>query len=214
MRRPAFALGAVLVLAFVWVWPLPFLGLPPFSSHMVAHMGVVALASPLFAIGIAGGSLDPVTRAPGLIAAIPASIVELGGVWAWHAPALHDAARTDGLAYALEQGTFLVAGLFLWTAALGGSAELRRSRVIAGVAGLFLTSMHMTLLGALLALGPRLVYAHAHSATGFDPLLDQQLGGAVMLIFGGVVYLVGGLGLSADALLRSEGALDVGEKEP
>jgi putative membrane protein len=57
--------------------------------------------------------------------------------------------------------------------------------------------MHMTLLGALLALAPRPLY-HAHASAA---LADQQLGGALMLTVGGVVYLGGGLVL-ATTLIR------------
>jgi putative membrane protein len=71
----------------------------------------------------------------------------------------------------------------------------------AGVVGLLLTSMHMTLLGALLALPPRPLYQHPGGFAGFTPLQDQHLGGAIMLLGGGVSYLLGGLGLTA-ALLR------------
>jgi putative membrane protein len=174
---------------------------------MTMHMAVVAVAAPLFALGLAGTRLDPALRAPRLFAAIPASIAELCAVWAWHAPRLHEAARQETLAFVLEQGTFLCAGFWLWIAALGGSATQRRARALAGVLGLLLTSMHMTLLGALIALTPRVLYVHEHQhAALVTPLSDQQLGGAIMLLVGGAAYLAGGLGLSADAFLRGRGA--------
>jgi putative membrane protein len=66
--------------------------------------------------------------------------------------------------------------------------------------GLLLTSMHMTLLGALLALSPRPLYPHLHGAAGLTPLADQQLGGAIMLLVGGVSYLLGGLALTVGLL--------------
>lgn len=201
MTRPWLFAGGCAVLFSVWVWPLPHLGAPPFSAHMAMHMAVVALASPLLALGVAGGRLDPAMRMPSLFVAIPASMLELVAVWAWHAPALHHAARHEPLAFAAEQGTFLVAGFLLWAAALGGTRDQRRARAAGGVTGLLLTSMHMTLLGALIALTPRVLYAHPHHHGPLSPLVDQQLGGAIMLIFGALAYLAGGLGLTADALL-------------
>jgi putative membrane protein len=68
---------------------------------------------------------------------------------------------------------------------------------------LLLTFMHMTLLGALLALSSRALYAHDH--VGPAALDDQHLGGALMLLGGGA-YLVGGLWLTA-RLLRSSKAV-------
>jgi putative membrane protein len=68
------------------------------------------------------------------------------------------------------------------------------------VAALLLTSMHMTLLGALIALSPRPLYAHAVGFSALTPLEDQQLGGAIMLAAGGVAYLAGGLWLVVELL--------------
>jgi putative membrane protein len=101
---------------------------------------------------------------------------------------------------ALEQGTFLASGVLLWIAALGGTPAQRAARVTSGVLGLLLTSMHMTLLGALLALAPRPLYAHAHGAGGLSALEDQHLGGTIMLLVGGAAYLAGGVGLMAGAM--------------
>lgn len=192
-------LVGMLVLVAVWVWPLPWLDLPPFSAHMTMHMSVVAIATPLIALGLAGGRWDPVKRAPGLFSPIPASVVELVAVWAWHTPALHHFARHDVTGLVLEQATFLAAGLLLWLSALGGTPAQRRERATGGIAGLLLTSMHMTLLGALLALPTRSLFGH-HDDGWLTAVQDQQLGGAIMLLVGGAAYLTGGLWLTAEAL--------------
>jgi putative membrane protein len=201
MTRPKLLIAALLLLFAVWIWPLRALGLPAFSAHMTMHMVVVAAAAPLIALGLAGGRFDPARRAPRLFSPIPASIVELVAVWAWHAPALHHFARHQLLGLVLEQATFVCAGVLLWSAALGGSPQQRRGRAVAGVTGLLLTSMHMTLLGVLITLTPRVLFAHAHARSSLTPLEDQQLGGVIMLLVGGVAYLAGGLGLIADTLL-------------
>jgi putative membrane protein len=199
MRRVWLILG-LLALAAAWLGPLPQLARSAFFAHMTMHMGVVALAAPLLALGAAGGRLDPVRKAPKLFAPVPASILELVVVWAWHAPALHHAARHSAAWLVVEQGMFLLSGLFVWLSAFGGDSSRGRSRRAAGVVGLLLTSMHMTLLGALLALSPRPLYAHAGGFAQLEPLEDQHLGGAIMLIAGGVSYLAGGLWLTVGLL--------------
>jgi putative membrane protein len=208
MRRALLIVG-LLTLAAAWLGPLPQLARRAFFAHMVMHMGVVAVAAPLIAFGIAGGQFDPVRRAAALFAPIPASVAELVVVWAWHAPALHHAARHAMAGLAAEQGTFLLAGLFVWLSAFGGNARRSGSRRAAGVAGLLLTSMHMTLLGALLALTPRPLYHHTEGLIGLAPLDDQHLGGVIMLLVGGLSYLLGGLCLTA-GLLRGA-VLEPGE---
>jgi putative membrane protein len=196
MRTVSLVTG-LLVLAVAWGL-LPFVVPKAFYAHMIMHMGVVAVAAPLIAIGIAGSKWDPVVGYSDWFPPIPISLVELVVVWAWHAPALHHLARHTVLGTIVEQSMFLACGLMLWLSAFGGSRSLEANRCATGVIGLLLTMMHMVLLGALLALSPRPLYdhPHSHSHAGLSPLEDQHLGGAIMLIGGGVSYLFGGLWLS------------------
>jgi putative membrane protein len=190
----------LLILAVIWLGPLPHLAKRVFFAHMAMHMGVVAIAAPLLAIGMAGRAVDLVRRFPALFSPIPASILELVVVWGWHAPSLHHAARQGVTALVFEQGMFLLSGVFLWLSAFAGPPRGDGNRAAAGVIALLLTSMHMTLLGALLALSPRPLYAHAGGYPSLTPLEDQHLGGAIMLLVGGVSYLLGGLWLTAGLL--------------
>lgn len=199
MRRGLIACG-LLILAAVWLGPLPELARQAFFAHMLMHMGVVAVAAPILALGLAGKRFDPAVKAPWLFAPVQASVVELVVVWAWHAPVLHHAARHNTGMLMLEQGMFFIAGVFVWLSAFGGDALNRRSRSAAGVLALLLTAMHMTLLGALLALTPRPLYAHMEGFRGLAAIDDQHLGGAIMLLIGGVSYLLGGLWLTARLL--------------
>ncbi len=198
--------GGVALLGAIWIGPLPALSQDSFAAHMTMHIAVVAIAAPLIAWGLAGSRFDPVGRAPRLFAPIPASIAELIVVWAWHAPALHQAARVRAGVFALEQISFLAAGLLLWLAALGGSAAARRWRAAAGIGAVLFTSIHMTMLGALFALTPRVLYAHHAAGDGAAALADQHLGGAIMLLVGGASYLFGGLWLLRDVLARPAAA--------
>lgn len=194
------------VLALAW-GVLPALSLPPFSTHMTSHMSVVAVAAPLLALSMAGSSLDPARAWPRIVSPIPASMLELVVVWAWHVPALHHAAAHQTWVWLLEQASFLGTGMLLWIAALGGGAQRRRRRAIAGVTGLLLTSMHMTLLGALVTLSSRDLYGHGGPVHPWlSPQHDQQLGGAIMLVMGASAYLTGGLWLVGKTLWRRQEA--------
>jgi putative membrane protein len=205
-QRVATLLGA-LVLAAAWLGPLPALARSSFAAHMTVHVAVIAVAAPLLAFGFAGSTRDPALRWPALFAPLPASFIELVVVWAWHAPVLHHAARHAPLVRVFEQGSFLAAGVLVWLSAFGGPAS--RERAAAGVGGLLFTSMHMTLLGVLLAGASRTLYAHAEALPpfGLDALQDQQLGGVLMLGVGGASYLLGALVLLA-GLLRVRGSID------
>jgi putative membrane protein len=199
--RTAFLTAGTAVLVIAWFGPLPGLASQSFAAHMTMHMAVVAVAAPCLALALAGTAADPVRAAPRLVAPIQASLIEFLVVWAWHAPALHHAARHETWALVLEQASFLAAGLLLWIAACGGDRVQRRVRAGAGVVALLFTSMHMTLLGALFALASRPLFLHApdDALTG-SSLADQHLGGAIMLLAGGTSYLLGGLWLTAGML--------------
>jgi putative membrane protein len=202
MRRRCLLAAGLFVLAVCWFVPWRQLVPGGFAAHMIVHMGVVAIAAPLVALGLAGGPADPVRRVPSLFPPIPISIIELLVVWAWHAPALHHGARHSTALFWLEQVSFLAAGLAVWLAAFGGAPHARADRRAAGIVALLLTFMHMTLLGALLGLSPRALYDHPGPTA--ESLVDQHLGGVLMVLAGAVSYLAGGLWLMID-MLRARG---------
>lgn len=202
MRKLALPSG-VLVLAAIWLGPLLGPWRESFLVGMVAHMGVIAVAAPLIAIGL------PDRWRPGrsMPASMPvlASLLELFVVWGWHAPIMRAAAAGSTAVTAAEQAGFLLAGLLLWSTSLAAPGERRHAA--SGAAALLLTSIHMTLLGALLALSPRPLYG-AGDVTCFgivlDAAQDQHFGGILMLAAGALVYLAGGLSLVGRLLEPTE----------
>lgn len=192
MTRAAGYIGLAL-LAVLWLLPLSRWLTGDFPLHMLRHMGLVAIVTPLLVLGF------PRVAAPFAVSPLVGVVVEFLVVWGWHLPGLHGMADQGGLALVAEQGSFLIAGLLVWAGALRGATPL------AGAGGLLLTSMHMTLLGALIILAPRDLYAEI---CGRAPDLDaQQLGGLLMLGIGTPVYLVAGLLLTGQALnIREETA--------
>jgi putative membrane protein len=197
MKPVLFAAGLGLC-AVIWTGPLLDVYARSFTAHMLAHMGVVAVAAPLLALGIAGTRWDPTVRHPLLFAAVPASLVELVAVWAWHMPALRGWVEASAIGTAIEQASFLAAGLLLWLACLGHDARGQARQGAVGAFALLLTSVHMTLLGALLALTPRPLYGIGEvTCLGLELTAeqDQQAGGVIMLLVGAAAYLAGGLAL-------------------
>lgn len=202
--RPALLLGGLAVLAVAWGVAAAGYGM---TGHMAAHMAAVSIAAPLLAAGIAGSRADPASRLPGIVTPLPMSLIELLVVWGWHLPAARAfvAAGTAGLL--LEQAMFLGAGLLLWSACLGTLDAANSARRAAGIVAMLLTTMHMTLLGVLITLAPRILFNGAGFTClglALPPLVDQQLGGVIMLLVGAGSYLLGGLALLS-RLLRKDG---------
>ena len=151
---------------------------------------------------------SPGTVAP-LSLPIVASLVELIIVWGWHAPAARSWAIASTLGTVVEQASFLAAGLFLWLSCLAVYGTGARAHRFAGAVALLLTTVHMTLLGALLALAPRPLFG-LEEVTCFGLTLaageDQQLGATIMLFVGATVYLAGGVALISGVLRTPAGS--------
>lgn len=193
MRQGSVALGLVLL-------PLGWAAAASghMTGHMVGHMLAVAVAAPLLAWGLGNTRWDMAMRWPAVVTPLAMSVVELIVVWGWHLPPARALVGMSRLALVAEQAMFLAAGMLLWAAVLGSGAERRA----AGVGALLLTSMHMTLLGALIGLAPRPLYPEMAHAP--DSLADQQLGGVVMLLVGAGSYLLGGLAMLGTILSGRE----------
>ena len=176
------------LLACLGAWTLPWCdwGLPHFAIHMIRHMTLVAIAAPCLVLGLP--TLSRQLPAAPLIA----SFVEFIVVWSWHIPAAHELAASSIFWLALEQASFLVVGFLLWSSVLDPRLAL------AGAGALLLTSMHMTLLGALFVLSQQPLFSVTTSGT--TALEAQQMGGMIMLLIGTPVYLVAGLRRTVVAL--------------
>jgi putative membrane protein len=198
-KRASLGIGAAVLVA-AWFAAIVGHGM---TWHMIAHMAAVAIAAPAIAYGLSGTRADPAVRWPRLVAPVPMSFVELVVVWGWHLPAARAIAAGSPAGLAAEQAMFAAAGIGLWSACYGTADAAASMRRAVGVIALLWTTMHMTLLGALITLAPRPLYP-AHSGGdvpfGLTALADQQLGGVVMLLVGGGAYLWGGLVLLAGLL--------------
>ena len=221
----ALAFGAgLMVLAVMLALPLHAWGKLRFTPHMIEHQLLTGVAAPLLAAGGAGvpylfalprgwrrrlvgwGASDPLRRLwRGILHPAVAWTLHAGALWLWHAPALFEAALRSEVVHYLQHVSLFGTALLFWVSILPRRSDAR-SRMV-GVFSLFTTSLHATLLGALLTLSPSIWYESyvAAESGGLSALEDQQLAGLVMWVPGGLVYVGAALALCA-ALLRADGA--------
>ncbi len=181
--RWAASAAAMTALLFALPWDA-WLG--EFAAHMLRHIALVALVAPLLALAMPArwnGFAPP---------ALAGATVEFLVVWGWHLPAPHLAADGSAMIEAAQYLSFAIVGLAVWWGAFAAQSAL------VGAAGLFLTSMHMTLLGAILIFAGRVICDNGMT------LADQHLGAMIMLAIGTPAYLLGGLVLAARALALPE----------
>ena len=129
------------------------------------------------------------------VSAIFALVVDLVVVWGWHVPALHEASARNEAVFVVQQVSFILAGILVWTTSF---RQESRASIALGIAAMFSTFAHMAMLGILLGMSPTLIYAPdlCIGAFGFSGLEDQQFGGVLMASMGGIPHLAGGLYLT------------------
>jgi cytochrome c oxidase assembly factor CtaG/cytochrome c2 len=201
--------------------PVHALGTVLFAAHMVQHEMLMLVAAPLLVLGrplprflralplpwrrqlgTVGKSLQARWRV--LPHPLIAWALHAAALWVWHVPRLFQATLTSELAHACQHLSFFGTALYFWWALLYGHQKLQGYGV--AVLAVFTTALHSSLLGALLTLAPTPWYkAYAHTAMwGLTPLEDQQLGGLIMWIPAGAIYLLAALALSVGWLHAAE----------
>jgi putative membrane protein len=207
----AFAAGWLTLLVAL-VTPLDALGSVLFSAHMVQHELLMLVAAPLLVLGrplaawawalpqpwrrTTGRVLrHPAWRIPWQVVTAPlvAWLLHALALWLWHIPALFDAALDNSTLHAWQHLSFLLTALLFWWSVLG--AMTRKDQGVALVS-LFTTMVHTGALGAVLALARTPWYGHYFATTslfGIDALEDQQLGGLIMWVPAGGIYILWGV---------------------
>ena len=194
-----------------------------FAAHMVQHELLMLVVAPLLVLGrplatwtwalprtargpVAHAFAHPAWRVPWTAFTSPlgATVAQLGLLLMWHMPSAFDRAVANPWIHALQHTSFLAPALAFWWSVL----EARRSRHVGAVlAALFVTMVTTGALGALLTFAPRPWYVTELPAEA--AIFDQQLGGLLMWIPGGVVYLVAALWLMAGWLAHEGRAVRV-----
>ncbi|HEY4049162.1 MAG TPA: cytochrome c oxidase assembly protein [Acidobacteriaceae bacterium] len=225
----AFAAGwTALFLALVS--PIHRLGDVLFSAHMLQHEVLLLIAAPLVSAShpavtllyaISRNTRQPigswirnVEHAPPLsvmLAPLGAFLIHAAALWLWHIPYLYQATLESDPIHALQHLSFFLSGVLFWSALIGAG----RSTMTYGASVLYVfgTAAHCSALGALLTFSSVIwypIYLERTQLWKLTPLEDQQLGGLLMWIPSGVVFIVIGIWLFARWLTTSEQRLKHG----
>jgi putative membrane protein len=222
-RHAAFLSGwTALFLALVS--PLHRLGDVLFSAHMLQHEVLLLIAAPLIAAShpsvtmlyafplsgrrSVGGWVSRIERVQiitVLFSALSAFLFHALALWIWHIPSLYQATLESDFVHASQHLSFFLSGLFFWSALYGaGRSSMSYG---AGVLYVFGTAAHCSALGALLTFSSVLwypIYVDRTLLWHLTPLQDQQLGGLLMWVPSGVVFIVIGVWMFARWLAVSD----------
>jgi putative membrane protein len=201
-------------LAAAFLPPVGTLAEESFAMHMVQHEILMVVAAPLLVLARAleawtwatplraRAALSAAARVRSLRAVarwladpVIASCLHAIAVWIWHMPALFVAASENEALHFVQHASFFFTAVAFWRAVLGCSARVKPL----AVACLFVTMLQTAALGGLLTFAPTPWYAHdgAMRVTDAAALADQQLGGLLMWVPGGLPYVLAALGIAA-----------------
>jgi putative membrane protein len=186
----AFTLGWI-VAALALISPLCNLSVALFSARVGQHMILSLVAAPLLVLGRADVL---VARAFGLHSDIPARAEAYAAplafavaLWLWHAPGPYDATFANHVVYWTMHATLFAAAIALWRVLLRGVTHQPLSALIASA----FTGAQMCALGVLFTFASHPLFP-AHAATtwpwGWTQVQDQQFGGLLMWVPGGMVF--------------------------
>ena len=215
-RAEALAAAAgLLALLLATVWPFDALGDWSLAAHMAQHMLLLAVAPPLLlaarpravlAAALAPGwsrrlhRIADACTVPALASLAAATLANVLVMWGWHLPAALALALDSEPVHWLMHGSFLLAGLWLWSLLWQRLRDDGSGGALAGTVAIVVVMMQMGFLGALLTFSRRALYPHyAERAPqlGLDVLADQQLAGLVMWVPACLPYLAGAAWLLA-----------------
>jgi PQQ-dependent catabolism-associated beta-propeller protein len=206
------------------VSPLHPLGEVLFSAHMTQHELLMLVAAPLIVLGrpvvaflwsvplLWSRRMGQWTRVrwfqrswKAITMPLAAWVIHAAALWIWHVPLLFQATLRSDLVHTLQHVSFLGSALLFWWALIHGP----QGALGYGAAALyvFTTSVHSGILGALITFAGTVIYPAYRETTaswGLSPLEDQQIGGLIMWVPAGLVYVVAGLALIAGWLRESD----------
>ena len=193
--------GALLVLVAALTGPIHDLSdYYLFSAHMVQHMLLVFAMPPLLLYGTPGWMLRPLLRDPGLVRLGRALTRPAGAfatfnliIVAWHLPPIYNLAMEQHPIHILGHLLMMVGSVILWWPVLSPLDALPRAPYPIQMLYLFVVGLPMVMVAIFISMADGVLYSYYEAAprvwAPLTPRADQHLGGLIMWIPGGMVFL-------------------------
>jgi putative membrane protein len=202
-------LAGVLVLMLALVSPLDALGDQYlFSAHMLQHLLLILVVPPLLLLGSPASLFTNVLRnrwVAGLERALRWPVLAwtlgIGTLYVWHVPAFYNAALADEGIHVVQHICFLVTSTIFWWPVFS-PLEGSRTPMLVAVPYLLAAAMANAALGMYFSFaspglypaylnpdGDSAVLSLVRNGWSLSAVADQQLGGLLMWVPGGLFYL-------------------------
>ena len=172
------------------------------SVHMFQHVLLGVVAPPLLLLGLNREMAGVLVRIPGVSAItepIPAQVLSAAVMIGWHLPPLYDATLHNENLHVVEHLSFIAGGLLFWWPVIGATAAHCRWRLgpMGQLVYLFIGTFPQDAVALALQFSRTSFYEYythvPRLVPGLDPLTDQTVAGAVLMLFGKTSYVVAAL---------------------
>ncbi|MEP7028882.1 MAG: cytochrome c oxidase assembly protein [Candidatus Eisenbacteria bacterium] len=167
-----------------------------FSVHMVQHLMLTQVMAPLIILGLPAWLVGAIVSRPGMARAAKfwGSPLIGGGLYIsslvfWHLIPFYDLMMRNHNIHIATHLMFMITAVMAWWPVCCALPEAGRIREPAKMLYLFLLGVPMQVLAAVISLSDRVLYpwyATAPRTWGLTPLDDQQWGGLIMWVPGGL----------------------------
>ncbi len=213
-RLALFTCGLLAILAAL-VSPIDDLGDQLLVMHMLQHVLLLDIVPILLILGLNKVLLRPVTRRlnsieqrAGYLAHPAFAVLAYAGfMWAWHIPAMYDAALKNSAVHAFEHICFAGAGTLYWWHVLSPIRNRMRLRGLGPIGYMVSTKLLVGMLGIVLAFAPSSFYPfyqHHPHYWGLSPSEDQSMAGLLMALEQSIVMGIALVVLFVQMLNESE----------
>jgi putative membrane protein len=171
-----------------------------FSAHMVQHLLLTMLMPPLIIYGVPGWMLRPLLRNRTVLAIAQrvtkpvACFVIFNLVIAlWHLPVFYNAAMANHNIHIVEHLMFMSAAVLMWWPITSQLPELPRLSYPGQMLYCFLMILPMSIIAIYISMAEQVLYpaySVAPRISSLSPLDDQLLGGLIMWVPGGLLFMV------------------------
>jgi putative membrane protein len=172
-----------------------------FSAHMIQHMLLVFAMPPLLLYGTPGWMVRPLLRDPALLrlgrvlTRLPGAFMTFNLVIvAWHLPPLYNLAMDHHPIHIVEHLMIMVASVILWWPVLSPLGELPRAPYPMQMLYLFVVGLPMVMVAIFITMAEGILYPYYVTSPrvfeSITPRIDQHVGGLIMWIPGGLIFLV------------------------
>jgi len=171
-----------------------------FSAHMVQHLLLSLAVPPLLLVGTPGWLLRPLigNRFIGAIARaitkpLRCFIIFNVVITVWHLPPMYNTAMAYHPVHIVQHLTLMAASVLMWWPFLSPLPELPRLAYPGQMLYCFLMVIPMSIVAIYIAMADHVLYpAYSIAPRVWDitPLSDQQIGGLIMWVPGGLLFYV------------------------